>query len=108
MLLKALTTDFMCEIPLILYVQTPAVDDIMAIRLCLRFLHGCYGFFPFKASSFTQLKTFVMVKGAILVLVCIFLHSLKLHACFWLRALFSLHSYLFLVSVQSVNGSVIP
>ncbi len=37
MLLKALTTDFMCEIPLILYVQTPAVDDIMAIRLCLCF-----------------------------------------------------------------------
>ncbi len=47
MLLKALTTDFMCEIPLILYVQTPAVDDIMAIRLCLCFSIAVM-FFHFK------------------------------------------------------------
>lgn len=45
MLLKALTTDLMCEIPLILYVQTPAVDDIMAIRVCLCFLMADFFFF---------------------------------------------------------------
>lgn len=57
MLLKALTTDLMCEIPLILYVQTPAVDDIMAIRVCLCFLLANF-FFPISNLLFHPVQNF--------------------------------------------------
>jgi len=85
---------------------------MMAIRVCLCFLISLS---LSKKQTNKQKKPahspstkLLWLKELFWFWYAFFLHSLNLHVCFWLGALFSLHSDLILVSVQSVNGSVIP